>query len=43
MKLRKDTELNTHAGMVINLGLTIRQEQYQKEELEDTIKTKSKN
>jgi bacterioferritin len=40
MKLRKDSELAAHAGMVINLDLTIQQEQYQKEELEDTLKNK---
>jgi len=37
MRLRKDSELAMHAGMVINLDLTIQQEQYQKEELEDTL------
>jgi len=35
MRLRKDTELKKHEGLVINLDLTIQQEQYQAEELED--------
>jgi bacterioferritin len=39
LKLRKDPELNKHAGMLINLDLTSRQEQYQKEELEDAMKS----
>jgi len=42
MRLRKDSELIMHAGMVINLDLTIQQEQYQKEELQDTLKNKLK-
>jgi bacterioferritin len=40
MKLRKDNELNKHGGMVINLDLTIQQEQYQAEELKDMRKKK---
>ena len=35
MRLRKDGELRRHEGLVINLDLTIQQEQYQVEELED--------
>ena len=35
MRLKKDSELRRHAGLVINLDLTIQQEQYQAEELED--------
>lgn len=38
VRLRKDSEFNTHAGMVINLDLTIQQERYQREELTDAIK-----
>jgi bacterioferritin len=42
MRLRKDDELNKHGGMMINIDLTIQQEQYQEEELKDMIKHKSK-
>jgi bacterioferritin len=37
---RKDKELQKHGGLVINLDLTIQQEQYQAEELEDMGKKK---
>lgn len=40
MKLRKDSEINKHAGMVINLDFTIQQEHYQAEELKDMSKSK---
>jgi bacterioferritin len=40
MKLRKDSELNKHGGMVINLDLTIQQEQYEAEELKDMVRKK---
>jgi hypothetical protein len=36
--LRHDGELKKHEGLVINLDLTIQQEQYQTEELEDMKK-----
>lgn len=38
MKLREDIELKKHGGLVINLDLTLQQEQYQGEELEDILK-----
>lgn len=38
MKLTKDPEFSKHGGMVINLDLTLQQEKYQLEELEDMIK-----
>jgi bacterioferritin len=38
MKLREDIELKKHGGLVINLDLTLKQEQYQVEELEDILK-----
>jgi bacterioferritin len=38
LKLRKDSELNKHGGLVINLDLTVQQEQYQAEELKDMQK-----
>lgn len=40
LKLCKDSEVMKHGGMVINLDLTIQQEQYQAEELKDTLKGK---
>ena len=40
MKLRKDSEFSSHAGMVINLDLTIQQEVYQSEEMLDIIRKK---
>lgn len=39
-RLRKDNELKKHEGMIINLDLTIQQEQYQAEELEDMNKSR---
>ena len=38
LRLRKDPELNSRSGMLINLDLASRQEQFQKEELEDAMK-----
>jgi bacterioferritin len=38
LKLKEDTEVNKHSGLVINLGLTIQQEEYQGAELEDWCK-----
>jgi bacterioferritin len=38
IRLRNDSELKKHEGLVINLDLTIQQEQYQTEELEDMKK-----
>jgi bacterioferritin len=38
MRLRKDREVNRHAGMVINIDLAIQQERYQAEELRDSVK-----
>ena len=35
LKLRKDSELNNHVGLVIDLDLTILLEQFQAEEMED--------
>jgi bacterioferritin len=40
MSLRKDGELNRHPGLVSHLELTIQQEQFQAEELEDMGKNK---
>jgi bacterioferritin len=40
LKLSKDSELMRHGGMVINLDLTIQQENYQAEELKDALKKK---
>jgi len=40
MKLSKDNELQKHTGLVINLDLTIQQEKYQAEELQDIINIK---
>ncbi len=37
IKLTRDDELNKHEGLVINLDLTIQQERYQAEELEDML------
>jgi bacterioferritin len=39
MKLKEDSEFKKHGGMVINLDLTIQQEEYQAEELEDMSKS----
>ena len=41
-KLIRDSEFQKHAGLVINLDLTIQQEQYEAEELGDIIKGMSK-
>jgi bacterioferritin len=40
IKLAKDREFSKHGGMVINLDLTIQQEKYQAEELNDMAKKK---
>ncbi len=40
LRLRKDAEFRKHAGLVINLDLTIQQEKYQAEELKDMDKKK---
>jgi bacterioferritin len=40
LKLRKDTEFSKHRGLVINLDLTLQQEQYQAEELKGAVKKK---
>ena len=40
LKFTKDSEVMKHGGMVINLDLTIQQEQYQAEELNDMKKNK---
>jgi bacterioferritin len=40
MKLREDNEFKKHGGLVINLDLTLQQEQYQASELEDMGKKK---
>ncbi|OPL17396.1 MAG: hypothetical protein AVO38_01505 [delta proteobacterium ML8_D] len=40
LKLRKDSEVGKHSGLVINLDLTIQQEEYQGAELEDWLKNK---
>jgi bacterioferritin len=40
MNLRKNSEFKKHEGMVINLDLTLQQEHYQAEELEDIGKKK---
>jgi bacterioferritin len=40
IKLSKDVELQKHKGMVINLDLTIQQEEFQSEELNDMNKGK---
>jgi len=40
MKLREDNEIKKHGGIVINLDLTLQQEQYQGSELEDMGKKK---
>jgi bacterioferritin len=37
-KLSEDSELKKHSGLVINLDLTLQQEQYQAEEIEDISK-----
>jgi len=40
LRLAKDREFSKHGGMVINLDLTIQQEKYQAEELNDMVKKK---
>ncbi len=40
MELKEDSEFKKHGGMVINLDLTLQQEQYQASELEDIGKKK---
>jgi hypothetical protein len=37
-RLMRDKELQKHAGLFIGLDLTIRQEEYQAEELRDSLK-----
>ena len=41
-QFREDKELKKHGGLVINLDLTIQQEQYQTNELEDMAQLKRK-
>ena len=43
IKFTKDSEVMKHGGMVINLDLTIQQEQYQAEELNDMAEVKDCN
>lgn len=38
LKLREDTEVRKHSGLVINLDLTVQQEEYQGAEIEDWLK-----
>jgi bacterioferritin len=40
LKLREDSEVRKHSGLVINLDLTVQQEEYQGAELEDWKKNK---
>ncbi len=40
LKLREDSEVRKHSGLVINLDLTVQQEEYQGAELEDWSKDK---
>jgi len=40
LQLREDSEVGKHSGLVINLDLTIQQEEYQGAELEDWLKNK---
>jgi hypothetical protein len=40
MNLKEHSEFKKHEGMVINLDLTLQQEHYQSEELEDMTKKK---
>jgi len=39
-KLQKDNETQKHAGFVINLDLTVQQEEYQAAEIKDWLKKK---
>jgi bacterioferritin len=41
LKLREDTEVRKHSGLVINLDLTVQQEEYQGAEIEDWLKNRS--
>jgi bacterioferritin len=41
MKLREDSEVKKHSGLVINLDLTVQQEEYQGAEIEDWLKNRS--
>ena len=36
--LREDAELNKHSGLIINMDLTIKQEEYQESEIRDWSK-----
>jgi bacterioferritin len=38
LKLREDSEVKKHSGLVMNLGLTVQQEAYQAAEIEDWLK-----
>ncbi len=40
LKLREDSEVKKHSGLVINMDTTIKQEEYQGAELEDWGKNK---
>jgi len=40
LKLREDSEVTKHSGLVINLDLTVQQEEYQGAEIEDWTKDK---
>lgn len=40
LKLREDSEVKKHSGLVINLDLTVHQEEYQGAEVEDWCKNK---
>jgi len=37
LKLKEDSEVRNHSGLVINLDLTVQQEEYQEEEIEDWL------
>jgi bacterioferritin len=39
LKLREDSEVKKHSGLVINLDLTVQQEEYQESEIEDLSKS----
>ena len=41
LKLREDSEVKKHSGLVINLDLTVQQEEYQGAEIEDWLKNRS--
>jgi len=40
VRLRQDSEVQKHSGLVINLDLTIHQEEYQESEIQDWGKDK---